>query len=112
VIDDIGWPGDPLKESQLTGSNYDMHAAPADKPVRPVGEWNSSRLVVNGKHVEHWLNGTKLLEYELHSPEWEKLKAGSKWKDEKGYGMASKGYIAFQDHGQEVWFKNILIKPL
>jgi hypothetical protein len=112
VIDDKGWPGDPLKETQLTGSNYDMHSAPASKPMNAQGEWNSSKIVVNGNHVEHWLNGVKMLEYELNSEEWKKLKAGSKWKDAAGYGVASTGLIAFQDHGQEVWYRNIFLKPL
>jgi hypothetical protein len=112
VIDDKGWPGDPLKDTQLSGSNYDMHAAPASKKINPQGEWNSSKIVVNGKHVEHWLNGEKMLEYELQSDDWKKLKAGSKWKNAKGYGMAPKGFIAFQDHGQEIWFRNVFIKTL
>jgi hypothetical protein len=112
IIDDKGWPGDPLKDTQLSGSNYDMHAAPADKKLNPQGEWNSSKIVVNGNHVEHWLNGDKMLEYELKSDAWKKLKNASKWKDAKGYGMAQKGLIAFQDHGQEIWFRNIFIKPL
>ena len=112
VIDDQGYPGDPLKPSQLTASNYDMHAAPTDKPISAVGEWNSSRLVVNGSHVEHWLNDVKVLEYELGSPEWLKLKEESKWKSENGYGMSPKGYIALQDHGSEAWYRNILIKVL
>ncbi len=111
IIDDKGWPGDPLKDTQLSGSNYDMHAAPADKPMNAQGEWNSSKIVVNGNHVEHWLNGAKMLEYELNSSEWKRLKAASKWKDAKGYGIAPKGLIAFQDHGQEVWFRNVYIKP-
>jgi hypothetical protein len=112
VIDDKGWPGDPLKDTQLSGSNYDMHAAPAAKTMNATGEWNSSKLVVNGSHVEHWLNGEKMLEYELSSPEWKKLKTGSKWKDAKGYGIAPTGLIAFQDHGQEIWFRNLYIKQL
>ena len=112
VIDDKGWPGDPLKDTQLSGSNYDMHAAPANKKLNPQGEWNSSKIVVNGTHVEHWLNGEKLLEYELKSDDWKKRKNASKWKDAKGYGMAPKGLIAFQDHGQEIWFRNVFIKPM
>jgi hypothetical protein len=112
VIDDIGWPGDPLKDSQLTGSNYDMHAAPKDKPMNPIGEWNTSKILVNENHVEHWLNGIKLFEYELQSEDWKKRKNNSKWKDVKSYGMAEKGHIALQDHGQEVWFRNVMIRPL
>jgi hypothetical protein len=112
LIDDKGWPGDPLKDTQLTGSNYDMHAAPVTKALNPTGEWNNSKIVVNGNHVEHWLNGLKLFEYELRSSEWSKLKEASKWKEAKGYGAASTGLIAFQDHGQEIWFRNIFIKTL
>src|SRR5262249_3895393 len=110
AMDDAGYPGKPT-DKQLTGANYDMHAAPAAKP-NAVGQWNQSKLVVNGNHVEHWLNGTKVLEYELQSDDWNKRKAGSKWKDEKGYGMAKKGHIDFQDHDHEVWFRNIKIKVL
>ena len=67
---------------------------------------------MNGNHVEHWLNGSKVVEYELNSPEWKKLKEGSKWKDAKGYGASSQGYIDLQDHGGEVWYRNIMIKTL
>lgn len=111
LIDDKGYPGE-LKPAQMTGSNYDMHAAPADKQINPAGEWNDTRIVVNGNHVEHWLNGAKLVEYEFGSPEWKKLKEGSKWKDAKGYGMAQSGHIDLQDHGGEVWFRNVMIKTL
>jgi hypothetical protein len=111
VIDDKEYPGE-LTDLQLTGANYDMHAPPADKPVNPVGQWNTSRLAVNGNHVEHWLNGAKVVEYDLNSADWKSRKNKSKWKDAKGYGIAKKGYIDFQDHGAEVWFKNIMIKTL
>ena len=112
LIDDLGWPGDPLKDSQLTGSNYDMHATPKDKLMNSAGEWNTSKILINGNHVEHWLNGRKLFDYELQSDDWKKLKKNSKWNDAKGYGMAEKGHIALQDHGQEVWFRNMMIRPL
>ena len=111
VIDDKGYP-DKLSPTQTSGSNYDMHAAPADKAINPPGEWNTGKIVVNGNHVEHWLNDAKVVEYELNSPEWKKVRAGSKWKDAKGYGASSKGYIDLQDHGGEVWYRNIKIKTL
>jgi hypothetical protein len=110
VIDDKGYNGE-LKDSQLTGSNYDMHPAVNAKP-NPIGEWNQSRIVVNGNHVEHWLNGTKVVEYELNSADWKKRKAASKWKDAKKYGIEKKGAIDIQDHDHEVWYKNIMIKTL
>jgi hypothetical protein len=110
VIDDEGYPGD-LKPVQLTGANYDMHV-PSAKAAKPVGEWNQSKIIVNGNHVEHWLNDTKVVEYELGSEDWNKKRAESKWKDFPGYGLTKKGYIDLQDHGNEVWYKNVFIKPL
>ncbi|MGE0771553.1 MAG: DUF1080 domain-containing protein [Cyclobacteriaceae bacterium] len=110
LLDDVGYPG-TWTEKNMTAANYDMHA-PQNKNLKPVGEWNSTRILVNGNHVEHWLNGSKVVEYELQSEEWKKLKEGSKWKDATGYGMASSGHITLQDHGGEVWFRNIMIKEL
>jgi hypothetical protein len=110
VIDDEGYPGD-LKDGQLTGANYDMHP-PSAKAAKPVGEWNQSKIIVQGNHVEHWLNNTKVVEYELGSEDWNKRRAASKWKDFPGYGLTKSGYIDLQDHGNEVWYKNIFIKPL
>ena len=93
------------------GSNYDLHA-PVKDVTRPIGEWNEARLVVKGPHVEHWLNGVKLLEYELWSPEWEKLVKESKFATMPHYGRAKTGHIVFQDHGNPVWFRNVKIKTL
>jgi hypothetical protein len=111
VIDDKDYP-DKLSPTQTSGSNYDMHAAPENKSINPAGEWNEGRIVVNGNHVEHWLNGSKVVEYELNSDDWKKRKAGSKWKNAKGYGASAKGHIDLQDHGGEVWYRNIMIKTL
>lgn len=110
VIDEAGYPS-PLKDTQMAAANYDMHPA-ANKTVHAPGQWNSARLVVNGSHVEHWLNGSKVVEYELWSPEWKNMVANCKWKDFPGYGQAKKGHIDLQDHGGEVWFRNVMIKPL
>lgn len=110
VIDEKGYPS-PLKDTQMAAANYDMHPA-TNKTVNAPGEWNSARLVVNGSHVEHWLNGAKVVEYELWSDEWKNMVANCKWKDFPGYGQAKKGHIDLQDHGGEVWFRNIMIKPL
>ena len=114
VIDDKGWP-DKLSDSQKTASNYDMNAAPQDN-AKPAGEWNTGKIVVNGNHVEHYLNGAKVVEYDFNSDDWKKRKAASKWKDAKGYGMAKSGYIDFQAHkdenGGEIWYRNIMIKTL
>jgi hypothetical protein len=110
IVDDLGYKPVPT-DKQLTAANYDMQATQA-KMLNPVGAWNSTKIVVNGKHVEHWLNGLKVLDYELSSADWQKRKDNSKWKDAKGYGLAAKGHIDFQDHGHEVWFKNIMIKTI
>jgi hypothetical protein len=110
LIDDIGYPA-KLSDKQLSGANYDMHA-PTAKVARPAGEFNQTKIVINKGHVEHWLNGTKVVDYQLWTPEWEQLKANSKWKDVKPYGMSKSGHIALQDHGGGVAFKNIKLKPL
>lgn len=110
LIDDLGYP-EKISDKQLSGANYDMQA-PSAKVAKPAGEYNHAKIIVNKGHVEHWLNGTKVVEYELWSPEWEKQKANSKWKDVKTYGMSKAGYIALQDHGGGVAFKNIKIKTL
>ncbi|HVF40727.1 MAG TPA: DUF1080 domain-containing protein [Gemmatimonadaceae bacterium] len=100
-------------KSPLTsaGSNFALHAAPRGSS-RAAGQWNSARLVVNGNHVEHWLNGAKLLEYELGSPEWSALVAKSKFSTMPLYGKAAEGHIGLQDHGDRVEFRNIRIRPL
>jgi len=110
LIDDLGYP-DKLSDKQLSGANYDMQA-PSAKVAKPAGEFNHTKIVINKGHVEHWLNGTKVVEYELWTPEWEQQKANSKWKNVKPYGMSKSGYIALQDHGGGAAFKNIKLKPL
>lgn len=110
LIDDTGYPY-KLQDKQLSGSNYDMHA-PSSGTVKPAGEYNHTRIVVKNAHVEHWLNGMKVVEYELWSPEWEEVKSISKWKNVKPYGMSKTGHIALQDHGGGVAFKNIKIRKL
>jgi hypothetical protein len=99
--------------SRLTsaGSAYGLYPAPAGI-VRPAGEWNQVRLLAKGHHVEHWLNGVKVVEYELESPDWEAKVAASKFKQWPGYGRALKGHIALQDHGDRVWYRSIKIREL
>jgi hypothetical protein len=112
LLDDDGWQGGPLKPAQLVGSDYDMIPAPEDKPKKPAGEWNESRIIFDNGHVEHWLNGTKLLEFQAWSDEWNERKNNSKWKDYPGYGKYKKGSIALQEHGFGVWFRKVKIKKL
>ena len=89
--------------------------APAVNAANLPGEWNHTVIIVNKGHVEHWLNGKKLLEYQIGSDEWKKQKDAGKWKTESGYGAAISGHIALQAAHSEVdktyiCFKNIKIK--
>lgn len=112
LIDDKGWSG-KLEPWQHTGSNYAMQVTDPDSvSINPVGEWNTSKILVSGAHVEHWLNGKRILQYQLWSPEWEKQKAAGKWKNADSYGRSKTGHIALQYHGGDVWFKDIKIKTL
>ena len=102
---------DPLKPVQTAGANYDLHA-PSRDVTKPAGSWNEMRIVVKGNHVEHWLNGVKVVEYELGSPDWEQRVQASKFKQYASYGRAKKGHIGLQDHGDKIAFRNIRIRPL
>ena len=94
------------------GALMSVYPSPAGI-VKPANEWNSARLVVNGAHVEHWLNGTKLLEYELWSDDWKAKVAASKFATWPNYGLAKRGYIAFQgDHAGELNLRNIRIREI
>lgn len=110
LIDDDGYV-DKLEDWQKSGADYAMHA-PSTLAAKAVGEYNRTKIVVNKSHVEHWLNGVKVVDFELWTPEWKQLKEKGKWKDARDYGMVKKGFIALQDHGGGVRFKNIKLRPL
>jgi hypothetical protein len=110
ILDNAGHRDGQNAETS-TGSNYALHA-PARDVARPAGEWNEVRLVVRGDHVEHWLNGEKIVEYELGSEDWKARVAASKFATMPGYGRNRRGHIALQDHGDPVQFRSIRIRPL
>lgn len=109
IQDDIDFPDKEPKRS--AGSLYDL-MAPENKTLKPVGEYNHMKLVVNGSHVEHWLNGTKVVAYEVGSKKMNELIHNSKFKENPEFGKSEDGLIMFQHHGQEVSFKNIRIRRL
>lgn len=109
ILDDIDFPDKEPKRS--AGSLYDL-IAPHDKKLKPVGAYNHMRLVVRNNHVEHWLNGAKILEYEIGSNNLNELISESKFKNNPEFGKSKDGLIMFQHHGQKVWFKNIKVRRL
>jgi hypothetical protein len=113
VLDDTAYieMGTMDMYKHLTGDNYDLHPSVVTAP-NAVGEWNHGRIVVDGAHVEHWLNGQMSVEYEIRSPEWQALVDQSKFAPHDHYGMASSGRIGIQDHGHEIRYRNIKIRPL
>ncbi len=108
VLDNAKHP-DGHNPKTSAGAAYALIAC-SKEVVHPQGEWNEAELIVTGNHVEHWLNGTKVVEYELHSPAWQALVDASKFKSMPDYGMAASGRICLQDHGNQVWFRNVKIK--
>lgn len=115
LIDDDGFP-EHIEDYQKTGANYAMQA-PAIKAANAPGQWNHTVIIVNKHHVEHWLNGKKVVAYDLWTDAWKKEKAAGKWKDEPGYGMSKSGHIALQSAHSNIadtyiCFRNIKIKQL
>lgn len=115
VLDDDNHPDAKLGNhdgSRTVSSLYDLIQANPKKPIHPIGEWNTAYIVAKNNHIEHWLNGMKVLEYERGSKAFEKLVSESKFKVWPNYGMIKRGNILLQDHGNKVFFKNVKIKAL
>ena len=106
MIDDRTQHGDRL---HTTGSLYDLLAAPLAEP-RALGEWNESRVVVKGVHVEHWLNGRLVLAYDLGSPQLREAVSKSKFRKIDGFADKTSGYLMLQHHGTPAWFRNMRIR--
>lgn len=113
ILDDAKHPDAKLgvKGNRMAGSVYDLIPAPAQKPFKK-NDFNTAVIVVQGDSVEHWMNGVKIIEYTRNTDMWNALVAYSKYKDWPNFGNSAEGNILLQDHGDEVWFKNVKIKEL
>jgi hypothetical protein len=110
ILDNAKHP-DGRKKETSAASCYGLYA-PTEDVTKPVGEWNAARIVINGDHVEHWLNGKKVVEFEFGSEDWNKRVAASKFREWKNFGKIKKGAIDLQDHGDDVSYRNIKIRVL
>jgi hypothetical protein len=110
VIDNIGNP-DGASPLTSAASIYDLYA-PSRDAAKHAGEWNDARIVVAGNHVEHYLNGEKVVDCELGSEDWNQRVAATKFAAWKKFGTNRQGHIVLQDHGDEVWYRNVRVKRL
>ena len=102
-----------LKDWQKTGADYAMHTPDiSEKKLNSIGEWNSSRIVFTPKRVDHWLNGRKILSFIPWSDDWYKRRNSGKWRNAPDYAKYKTGFIGLQDHGSNLYFRNIKIKKL
>ena len=112
IIDDDAHPDAQLGPNRTSAALYDLIGPSSRKQLRPVGEFNEARLVFRGGHGEHWLNGAKVLEFDLASDEFAALLAASKYASIEGFADRRAGHIVLQDHGDDIWFRSIKIREL
>jgi hypothetical protein len=110
IVDNVGHP-DGKTPKTSAASLYDLYAPNKDL-TKPVGDWNDARIVISHSHVEHYLNGKRVVAYELGSAEWKKRVAASKFAEWKKFGTNRRGHVVLQDHGDQVWYRNVRIKSL
>ena len=110
ILDDNGHR-DGQSELTSAGSNYGINPAPRGV-VKPLGEWNTARILVQGNRVEHWMNGQKIVEYEFNSEHWKRRVQESKFRQWPEYGQAQRGHIGIQDHGTWVAFRNVKVRVI
>ncbi len=111
VLDDTRH-GDGKNPKTSASALYALIAANGEKVAKPVGEWNTGRIVLRGSRLEHWLNGRQVVAADLASPEFSRLVADSKFKDLAGFAKSAEGHLCLQDHGDEVWFRNLRVRRL
>jgi hypothetical protein len=114
VLDDENHPDAKagIAGNRTAGSLYDLIPASKAKKPKPIGEFNRTRIVVKGNHIEHWLNGVKVVEFERGGEKLKQHIAESKFKNTKGFGETAQGHILLQNHGDAVWYRNIKIRTL
>ena len=109
ILDDDRHP-DAQMASHRAGALYELVPANERKRLKPVGEWNQSRVIFRGNHGEHWLNGERIVEFDLGTPVMDSLLKASKYRTIPGFGDRRRGHIVLQDHGDEVFFRNIKVR--
>lgn len=111
VLDDLGH-GKDKTDWQSAGALYELQQPAAEKIVKPAGEFNQARIRVKDNRIEHWLNGVKVIDQKIDGDDWKQRIANSKFKSYEGFGMQPRGHVALQDHGDQVWYRNIKIRDL